>query len=119
MTHYGQKYSLSFHAFTCALKIELFLQENDKRIFVKIRSKFDEGLDFRDLVFKKSFKQITHFYFFSNTKTQARQATENIPPEQTLKKSILPLLFPLFNFFFFSPQLSQIEILTGEIQRYQ
>ena len=38
----------------------LFLQENNESIFVKIRSKFDKGLNFRNLAFEISFTQITH-----------------------------------------------------------
>ena len=38
----------------------LFLQENNESIFVKIRSNFDKGLNFRNLAFKMSFNQITH-----------------------------------------------------------
>ena len=38
---------------------ELFLQQNNEGIFVKMVTKNDEGLDFRILVFKRYFNQIT------------------------------------------------------------
>ena len=45
--------------YMCFGKKMLFLQKSNKCIFIQIRSKFDEGLDFRNLVFKMSFNQIT------------------------------------------------------------
>ena len=40
-------------------KRRLFLQNNDRGIFVKTLSKIEEGLDFEILVFKASFNQIS------------------------------------------------------------
>ena len=40
-------------------KRRLFLQNNDRGIFVKTLSKIEEGLDFEILVFKVSFNQIS------------------------------------------------------------
>ena len=60
MTDYGQKCPLPFHVFTYLFeKKGLFLHENNEGIFVKMRSNFGEGLDFQNLVFKRSFYQIT------------------------------------------------------------
>ena len=58
MTHCGQTCSKPFHVFTYILKRKgYFLQENNESIFVKIRSNFDKGLNFRNLAFKMSFNQ--------------------------------------------------------------
>ena len=63
MTHCEQKYHLLFYEFTDIFENdELFLQENNKDIFFKMRSKFDKGLNFRNLFFKTSFNQITLKY---------------------------------------------------------
>ena len=42
-----------------SLKKRLFLQKNDRGIFVKTLSKIEEGLYFEILVFKVSFNQIS------------------------------------------------------------
>lgn len=41
-----------YTCFICQCKRELFLQENNEDIFVKMRSKIDEGLDVQNSRFK-------------------------------------------------------------------
>ena len=50
MIRCGQKFHLLFHVFTyISEKKGLFSQENNKFIFIKIKSQIDEGLDVKIL----------------------------------------------------------------------
>ena len=59
MTYCEQKCSIISFISVCFVKRGLFSQENNQNIFIKIRSKIDKELDFRILVLKRPFNQIT------------------------------------------------------------
>ena len=61
MTHNRQNYLLPFHVFTYIFEKKwLTLQENNEGTYCQNKvKKINEGLDFKILVFKMSFLQIT------------------------------------------------------------
>ena len=54
------------HLCTYVFEKKIFLQENNKNIFVKIESNIDEGLYFLNLASKKSFDQMSLFFILDN-----------------------------------------------------
>ena len=64
LTHCGLKYPLPFYVSTSLKEIWLFLPKNNKGIFVKIRLKISEGLDFQNSVFRRFLNQIILNYNF-------------------------------------------------------
>ena len=62
----------------CFKKKELFLQEKNKGIFVKMWSKNDRGFDFQNWVFKGPFNQITQ----KNTDHLTAEPHDQFEPHQ-------------------------------------